>query len=100
MQESLVACWSLLSESSELCRMLHPSAATLPSGTGNSSREPNLVSMGGDATSQLVFEPETVESLLPNEPGRCHAGGKKSRVRYRVGRTRRMREIRRSNTPL
>jgi hypothetical protein len=38
--------------------------------------------------------------LLPNEPGRCHAGGKESRVRYRVGRTRRMREIRRSNTPL
>jgi hypothetical protein len=60
-----------------LCRILHPSAATSPLGSGNSPREPNLVSMGGDATSRLVFEPETVKSLLPNEPERSHARGKK-----------------------
>ena len=33
---------------------------------------------------RLVFESETVEFLLPNAPGRCRAGGKKSRVRYRA----------------
>jgi hypothetical protein len=49
---------------------------------------------------RLAFESETVEFLLPNAPGRCRAGGKKSRVRYRAGRTRRMHEIRRSNTTL
>jgi len=32
--------------------------------------------MRGGSMLRLVFESETVEFLLPNEPGRCRAGGK------------------------
>ena len=80
-------------------QILHPSAATSPSGTGSSRGETNVASMVGGSMLRLFFESETVELLLPNAPGRCRAGRKKSQVRYRAGLTRRMREIRRSNTP-
>ena len=67
--ESCLAGRSLLSESLQLYQILHPSAATLPSGTGSIREETNLVSMGGGSMLQLIFESETVELLLPNAPG-------------------------------
>ena len=48
---------------------------------------------------RLVFESETVEFLLPNVPGCCHAGGK-NQTAVQEGTNCRMREIRQSNTPL
>jgi hypothetical protein len=67
---------SWLSESLQLYEILHPSAATSPSGTGISQEETNLASMGGGSMLRLVFDSETVEFLLPNVPGHCRAGGK------------------------
>jgi len=76
LRESCLAGRSRLSESLQLCQILHPSAATSPSGTGSSQRETNLASMGGGSMLLLVFESETVEFLLPNAPGPFRAGGK------------------------
>ena len=57
---------SRLSESLQFYQILHPSAATSPSGTGSNRGETNLASMGGGSMLRLVFESETVELLLPN----------------------------------
>ena len=76
LRESCLAGRSRLSESLQLCQILHPSAATSPSGTGSTRGETNLASVGGGSILRLVFESETVEFLLPNAPGRCRAGGK------------------------
>jgi len=55
--------------------------------------------MGGGSMLRL-FLIQTVYFLLRNAPGHCRCKMKKSRVRYRVGQTRQMCEIRGSNTPL
>ena len=57
-------------------QILHPSAATSPSGIGSSQGETNLATMGGGSMLQIVFESETVEFLLLNALGRCRAGEK------------------------
>ena len=91
LHESCLAGRSRVSESLQLYQILHPSASTSPSGTGR-SRGATSGGIGGGAVVQccdFFFESETVEFLLPNVPGLCRAEG-----------TRRMREIRRSNTPL
>ena len=71
---------SRLSDSLHLYQILHPSAATSPSGTGSRRGETNLASMGGGSMLRLVFESETVEFLLLNAPGHCRAGGKVTSV--------------------
>jgi len=78
LRESCLAGRSRLSESLQLYQILHPSAATLTSGTGSRRGETNLASIRGGSMLRLVFESETVKFLLPNAPGRCRAGGKKS----------------------
>jgi len=76
LRESCLAGWSWLPGFLQLYQILHPSAATSPSGTGSSREETNLASMGGGSMLQLVFESETVKFLLPNVPGHCRAGRK------------------------
>ena len=60
LRESCLAGRSRLSESLQMYQILHPSAATSPSGTGSSRGETNLASMGGGSMLRLVFESETV----------------------------------------
>jgi hypothetical protein len=67
---------SRLSESFQLYQILHPSAATSPSGTGNRRGGNKSGEYWGWFNVATCFQPETVELLLPNAPGRCRAGGK------------------------
>ena len=90
----LLAGWSQLSESLQLCQILHPSAATSPSGTGSSLWETNLASMGGWFNVATCFLVRNCRNFAAECTGALSCRRKKSRVRYRAGRTRRKREIR------
>ena len=68
--KSSLAGRSRLSGFLQLYKILHPSPATSPSGTGSSRGETNLARKGGGSMLRLVFESETVELLLPNAPRR------------------------------